>query len=53
MGHIGTHFDAMDKEFPLEYTQRNGIVFDVSHVINRDIQIMFIKICLLHFIQAL
>lgn len=27
-GHLGTHFDVMNKEFPLEYTQRRGIVFD-------------------------
>ena len=30
VGHLGTHFDVMDKEFPLEYTRRQGIVFDVS-----------------------
>ena len=39
VGHLGTHFDVMNKEFPLEYTQRNGIVFDVSKVQNRDIDI--------------
>ena len=39
VGHLGTHFDVMDKEFPLEYTQRDGIVFDVSHVHDRDIGI--------------
>lgn len=33
VGHLGTHFDVMDKEFPLEYTKRRGIVFDVSRVI--------------------
>lgn len=38
-GHLGTHFDVMDKEFPLEYTSRKGIVFDVSHVGNRDITV--------------
>ncbi|MBR5005256.1 MAG: cyclase family protein [Erysipelotrichaceae bacterium] len=37
-GHIGTHFDVMDKEFPLEYTKRKGIVFDVSSISNRDIE---------------
>ncbi len=37
MGHLGTHFDVMDKEFPLEYTRREGIVFDVSQVAGRDI----------------
>ena len=40
VGHLGTHFDVMDKEFPLEYTQRSGVVFDVSEVKGRDIDIM-------------
>lgn len=39
VGHIGTHFDVMNKEFPLEYTRRNGIVFDVSSVCDRDIEL--------------
>lgn len=39
VGHLGTHFDVMDKEFPLEYTKRQGIVFDVSHVGGREIGI--------------
>ena len=39
VGHIGTHFDVMDKEFPLEYTRRRGLVFDVSHIRQRDIEI--------------
>jgi len=38
-GHIGTHFDVMDKTFPLEYTRRKGIVFDVSAVKERDIDL--------------
>lgn len=37
MGHLGTHFDVMNKEFPLEYTRRPGTVFDVSGIKNRDI----------------
>lgn len=36
-GHLGTHFDVMNKQFPLEYTKRKGIVFDVSDVKDRDI----------------
>ena len=36
-GHLGTHFDVMNKEFLLEYTQRRGIVFDVSGIKDRDI----------------
>lgn len=39
VGHLGTHFDVMNKEFPLEYTVRKGIVFDVSKVRGRDIAI--------------
>ena len=37
--HLGTHFDVMNKDFPLEYTERKGLVFDVSSVKNRDIDI--------------
>lgn len=36
-GHIGTHFDVMDKQFSLENTRRNGKLFDVSHVQGREI----------------
>lgn len=36
-GHLGTHFDVMDREFPLEYTERAGIVFDVRAVAGRDV----------------
>ena len=39
VGHLGTHFDVMDKEFPLEYTVRKAVVFDVSRIRNRDIEI--------------
>ncbi len=28
-GHIGTHLDKMDKVFPLEYSRRDAVVFDV------------------------
>lgn len=38
-GHLGTHFDVMDKVFPLDYTCRRGIVFDVGHIEGRDIDI--------------
>ncbi len=37
-GHIGTHFDVMDKEFPLEYVERPAVVFDVSQVGEREIE---------------
>lgn len=38
-GHLGTHFDVMDKEFPLEYTERKAVVFDVSAVKERDVDV--------------
>lgn len=28
-GHLGTHFDCMDKVFPLEFTELDAIVFDI------------------------
>jgi len=31
-GHMGTHFDVMNKQFPLEFTSRQGIVFDVRGI---------------------
>ena len=36
-GHLGTHFDVMNKDFPLAYTHRNGIIFNVSNITGRDI----------------
>ncbi|WP_312699159.1 cyclase family protein [Sedimentibacter sp.] len=44
VGHLGTHFDVMNKEFPIEYVERNAIVFDVSTVKGRDIEIWDINI---------
>lgn len=38
-GHLGTHFDVMDKTFPLEFTRREGRVFDVRGVQGRDISV--------------
>lgn len=38
LGHLGTHFDVMHKTFPLEYTERTAVVFDVSGVQGRDIE---------------
>lgn len=36
-GHLGTHFDVMNKEFPLDYLKRKAIVFDVSLIKDREI----------------
>ena len=46
VGHLGTHFDVMDKEFPLEYTRRKAVVFDVSHVRGRDVEIADVDLSL-------
>lgn len=43
-GHLGTHFDVMDKDFPLEYTERRGIIFDVSQVTDREVKVSDIDI---------
>lgn len=43
-GHLGTHFDVMNKEFPLIFTRRNGLVFDVSGISDRDIEVSDIDI---------
>ena len=43
-GHLGTHFDVMNKEFPLEYLKRDGIVFDVSKITDRDISVSDIEL---------
>lgn len=37
-GHLGTHFDVMNKTFPLAYVERKGIVFDVSGIKDREIE---------------
>ena len=39
LGHIGTHFDAMMLEFPLAYTERRGLIFDVSNQLDREIDL--------------
>lgn len=38
-GHLGTHFDVMDKVFPLDYTELEGIVFDIEHVGEGEVQV--------------
>ena len=43
-GHLGTHFDVMNKEFPISYVKREGLVFDVSGIADRDIEIGYIDI---------
>lgn len=38
-GHIGTHFDIMDKTFPLTYGIRKAVVFSVTSIRDRDISL--------------
>ena len=38
-GHLGTHFDIMNKEFPLEFIKLTAIVFDVCNIEERDIDL--------------
>ena len=38
-GHIGTHFDVMDKEFPLEFIKRKGIVFNINNSKESEIKV--------------
>ncbi len=43
-GHVGTHTDVMDKGFPLEYTRRKGVIFDIRGITDRDIEISDISL---------
>lgn len=49
-GHFGSHIDVpLKTEIPLDYMVSRGVLFDVSHIKNRDIDVMDID---LNFIQA-
>lgn len=43
-GHLGTHFDVMNKEFPLEFTERDAFIFDVSDRLTEEINVIDIDI---------
>ena len=43
-GHLGTHFDVMDQEFPLSYTTRQGWFFDISHLSKTEVRLEDIDI---------
>ena len=47
-GHLGTHFDVMNKEFPLSYTRLKAVVFDVRGCGNREITCADISLDDLH-----
>ncbi len=35
-GHVGTHFDVINKEFPLEYLDLDAIVFEVAEYAEKE-----------------
>jgi kynurenine formamidase len=39
LGHLGTHFDVMEKEFPLECVKRVGRLVDVSAIRGREVEV--------------
>lgn len=39
VGHLGTHIDIMDKTFPLDYLEKEGIIFDVSDYNGQEINL--------------
>ncbi|HOX13475.1 MAG TPA: cyclase family protein [Spirochaetia bacterium] len=45
-GHMGTHFDVMDKEFPLEFLRRKAVVFEVPPDPDREIGVPDIDLSL-------
>jgi kynurenine formamidase len=38
-GHVGTHFDVMNKTFPLESFRTKGKIIDISHIRDREVEI--------------
>lgn len=38
-GHLGTHFDVMNKEFPLSFVKRTAVILDVRNIKNKDIDV--------------
>jgi kynurenine formamidase len=37
LGHLGTHFDVMDQEFPLEFLKRVGRLVDITSIKDREV----------------
>lgn len=38
-GHFGTHFDSMGHEFSIDNCQRNGKIFDISSIREREVDL--------------
>lgn len=47
-GHVGTHFDVMDKAFTNDYRLLKGVVFDVSSCVGEEIGVADIDIDAVH-----
>lgn len=45
-GHLGTHFDVMNKEFPLSFVKREAIVFNVKDRWKEEIDLRHIDLTL-------
>lgn len=43
LGHLGTHFDVMDREFSLDYWKLRGKVIKAMDIVERDIEIKDIE----------
>ena len=44
IGHVGTHFDVMNKEFKLDNIKRTGKIIDISMIEDREVKIEDINI---------
>lgn len=44
IGHVGTHFDVMNKEFLLENIKRTGKIIDISKIQDREVTIEDINV---------
>ncbi len=46
-GHLGTHFDVMNKVFPIDLAIRDGIIVDVQNVQDRDIDVCDVNLSII------
>jgi kynurenine formamidase len=44
LGHLGTHFDVMEKSFPLEYIRSVGRLIDISSTRERELAVSDIRV---------
>lgn len=46
IGHVGTHFDVMNKEFLLDNIKRSGKIIDISNIRDREVKIDDINVAI-------